>query len=59
VGGSLVASPLGEVVVAAEADPRLLVVDIDLKEVENARKTLAVLHNRAEIAHARKAESLG
>jgi deaminated glutathione amidase len=58
VGGSLVASPLGEVVVAAEADPRLLVVDIDLEEAEKARKTVAVLHNRADFAHTRKAESL-
>jgi predicted amidohydrolase len=60
VGGSLVASPLGEVVVAAEANPRLLVVDIDLDEVEKARKTVAVLRNRSEFAsHGSKAESLG
>ena len=59
VGGSVVASPLGEVVVAAEANPRLLVVDIDLDEVEQARKTVAVLRNRSEFAHRSKAESLG
>lgn len=59
VGGSLVASPLGEVVVAAEADPRLLVVDIDLDEAMKARETVAVLRNRSEFTHLRKAQSLG
>lgn len=59
VGGSLVASPLGEVVVATEANPRLLVVDIDLDEAVKARETVAVLRNRAEFTHLRKAQSLG
>jgi deaminated glutathione amidase len=59
VGGSIVASPLGEVVVAAEADPRLLVVDIDLDEAVKARETVAVLRNRSEFTHERKAQSLG
>src|SRR3954462_2526176 len=47
VGGSLIASPLGEVVVQADANPRLLVADLDLGAVTNARNTLAVLRNRA------------
>jgi predicted amidohydrolase len=48
VGGSLVASPLGEVVVAAGSDPQLLVSDLDLATVEKARETIAVLRNRTE-----------
>lgn len=59
VGGSLVASPLGEVVVAAEANPRLLVVDIDLDEAAKARETVAVLRNRSDFTHLGKAQSLG
>ena len=47
VGGSLVASPFGEVVVEAAERPRLLVAHIDLAEVESARDTLAVLRNRS------------
>jgi predicted amidohydrolase len=48
VGGSLVASPLGEVLAEAQADPALVVVDIDLDAVTAARDTLAVLRNRSE-----------
>jgi predicted amidohydrolase len=59
VGGSLVVAPLGEVVVAAEADPRLLVVDIDVGEAAKARETIAVLRNRSEFTHLGKAQSLG
>jgi predicted amidohydrolase len=59
VGGSLIASPLGEVVAAADADPRLLVADIDLAAVDDARDTLAVLRNRASFAQPDKAESRG
>jgi predicted amidohydrolase len=59
VGGSLVVSPLGEVVVAAEANPRLLVVDLDLDEVTKARETIAVLRNRSEFTRLGKAQSLG
>ena len=59
MGGSLVVAPLGEVVVAAEADPRLLVVDIDVGEAEKARETIAVLRNRSEFTHLGKAQSLG
>jgi predicted amidohydrolase len=50
VGGSLVASPLGEVVVAAGSDPQLLVSDLDLANVEKARETIAVLRNRTEFS---------
>lgn len=57
VGGSLVASPLGEVVADADADPRLVVADIDLDAVTSARNTLAVLRNRSVFAQTDKAES--
>ena len=59
VGGSLVVSPTGAVLVAAGADPQLLVADIDLDAVESARDTIAVLRNRSEFTHVGKAESLG
>jgi deaminated glutathione amidase len=48
VGGSLVASPLGEVVAVAGRDRQLLVSDLDLAAVEKARETIAVLRNRTE-----------
>ncbi len=57
VGGSLVASPFGEVVTQAEDNPRLIVVDIDLAEVTAARDTLAVLRNRSGFAQINRAES--
>jgi deaminated glutathione amidase len=57
VGGTLVASPFGEVVASAGADPQLLVADIELDHVTAARDTIAVLHNRSDFAHASKAES--
>ncbi|MET0702086.1 MAG: carbon-nitrogen hydrolase family protein [Mycobacterium sp.] len=57
VGGSLVASPYGDVVVSAGADPQLLVSEVDLDSVEKARDTLAVLRNRSELAQTDKAES--
>ena len=59
VGGSLVASPLGEVLAAAGADPQLLITDIDLDAVQKARDTIAVLRNRSEFAQPGKAESRG
>jgi predicted amidohydrolase len=59
-GGSLVASPLGEVVAAAAgSEPQLLVADIDLAEAVAARDTIAVLRNRAEFTQSGKAESRG
>lgn len=63
VGGSLVASPYGEVLAAAGADPELLICDIDVETVEAARETLGVLRNRAGHAsgpaQVDKAESRG
>ncbi len=57
VGGSLVASPLGEVVEAAGADPALLVTDIDTTTVASVRDTIAVLRNRSDFADVDRAES--
>ena len=48
VGGSLIASPLGEVVAQADADPRLIVADVDPEAVTSARDTVAVLRNRSQ-----------
>ncbi|MGY4711939.1 carbon-nitrogen hydrolase family protein [Mycolicibacterium sp. CBM1] len=59
VGGSLVASPLGEVVASAGADPQLVVADVDLDTVGPVRETLGVLRNRSEFAQIDKAESPG
>ncbi len=57
VGGSLVASPFGEVVTAAGAAPELLVADIDLTDVAVAREKIAVLRNHANLTEVGKAES--
>lgn len=57
VGGSLVASPTGEVLVQAGGDPQLLVADLDLEAGRKARETIAVLSNRARFARPDKAES--
>ncbi|RDH77185.1 carbon-nitrogen hydrolase family protein [Mycolicibacterium moriokaense] len=57
VGGSVVASPLGEVVDAAGADPSLLVTDIDPDAVASVRDTIAVLRNRSTLAQPDRAES--
>jgi predicted amidohydrolase len=59
VGGSLVSSPVGQVVAAAGADPQLLVTDLDLTAAQKTRETIAVLRNRTQFTHARKAESRG
>lgn len=45
IGRSLVVSPTGVVVAAAGAAPELLVVDLDLDAVEQARSSLPVLIN--------------
>ena len=58
VGGSLVASAVGEVQTSADADPQLLITDIDLAAAQKARETIAVLRNRSEFAHLGEAESL-
>jgi predicted amidohydrolase len=57
VGGSLVVSPFGDVVVAAGADPQLLVADVALDRVSKARETIAVLRNYSAFANPDKAES--
>jgi predicted amidohydrolase len=46
VGGSLVASAVGEVLASAGSDPQLLVSDLDLEAAQKARETIAVLRNR-------------
>ena len=58
VGGSLVASAVGEVQTSAGADPQLLIADIDLAAAQKARETIAVLRNRSEFTHLGRAESL-
>ncbi|MEZ0050960.1 putative amidohydrolase [Mycobacterium sp. MAA66] len=57
VGGSLVSSPTGAVLAQAGADPELLMIDVDLDSVDQARRSIAVLSNRTEFG--RKAESAG
>src|SRR6476619_3104662 len=46
VGGSLVASAVGEVLASAGSDPQLLITDIDLAAAQKARETIAVMSNR-------------
>ena len=46
VGGSLVASPLGEVLTSAGPDPQLLLCDVDVDSVPAVRDTVGVLRNR-------------
>jgi predicted amidohydrolase len=57
VGGSLVASPTGELLAQAGSDPQLLVAEIDQDAVAAARSTIAVLRNRSNFPHVGKAES--
>jgi predicted amidohydrolase len=57
VGGSLVASPLGEVIESAGPDPQLVVCDIDVDTIPAIRDTLPVLRNRSEFAQRDRAES--
>jgi len=57
VGGSLVASPLGEVVESAGPDPQLVVCDIDVDTIPAIRDTLPVLRNRSEFTQRDRAES--
>lgn len=59
VGGSLVVSPLGEVVASAGSNPQLVVADIDIDRVAEARKSIAVLSNHSDFAQVDKAESVG
>ena len=57
VGGSLVASPFGEVLASAGPDPQLVVADVDVDTVPAVRETLGVLRNRSEFAQIDRAES--
>jgi predicted amidohydrolase len=57
VGGSMVVSPFGTVLASAGSDPELLVTDLDLEQVTEARETIAVLRNYVAFAHGDKAES--
>ena len=59
VGGSLVASPLGEVVTSAGAEQQLVVADIDIDKVAKARESIAVLHNQSGFLQIDRAESRG
>ena len=59
VGGSLVASPLGEVVASAGGSPQLVVADIDVDRVAAARDSIAVLRNHSDFARVDRAESVG
>ncbi|GFG63430.1 hydrolase [Mycobacterium kubicae] len=59
VGGSLVASPFGEVVASAGAQPQLVIADIDPEKVTTARDSIAVLRNHSRFVQLDKAESHG
>jgi len=59
VGGSLVVSPLGEVVASAGDRPQLVVADIDVHRVTEARDNIAVLRNRSDFAQIDRAQSVG
>ena len=59
VGGSLVASPLGEVVASAGGHPELVIADIDIDMVAKARDSIAVLRNQSAFARSDRAESVG
>jgi predicted amidohydrolase len=58
VGGSVVASPTGDILAAAGDDPGLIVTEIDLDAAKKVRETIAVMHNRTDHAWG-KAESRG
>lgn len=57
IGGSLVASATGDVLVTAGAEPQLIVADLDLDESHEVREAIAVLNNRAEVDAPGRAES--
>jgi predicted amidohydrolase len=58
VGGSLVASPLGDVVASAGRHPELVIADIDIDKVAKARDSIAVLRNQSDFARSDRAESV-
>jgi predicted amidohydrolase len=59
VGGSLVASPFGEVIASAGAHPHLVVADVDVDRVAEARESIAVLRNHSVFAQSNRAQSSG
>ncbi|WP_304440333.1 nitrilase-related carbon-nitrogen hydrolase, partial [Mycobacterium sp. E3339] len=59
VGGSLVASPFGDVVASAGPGPQLVVADIDVDRVAKARESIAVLRNHSDFVQLDSAESVG
>ena len=59
VGGSLLASPYGDVLAVEGSDPHLLICDVDIDTVDAAREATAVLHNRSDSPQADRAESRG
>jgi predicted amidohydrolase len=59
VGGSLVVSPLGEVIAAAGAQPQLVAADIDVDKVDKARDSIAVLRNHSSFVRGDEAQSVG
>ena len=59
VGGSMIVSPMGDVVASAGSDPQLLVADIDVGKVAEARESIAVLRNRSDFTQVDRAESVG
>jgi predicted amidohydrolase len=58
VGGSVVVSPLGEVVAGTGPDQQLVVSNLNLTAVDTARESIAVLRNRTEFTSSSRAESL-
>ena len=59
VGGSLIVSPLGDIVASAGSHPQLVVADIEVGRVAEARESIAVLNNRSDFTQVDKAESVG
>ncbi|RFD26324.1 hydrolase [Mycobacterium uberis] len=59
VGGSLVASPFGEVVASAGAESQLIIADINIDNVATARENIAVLRNRSHFTQIDRAQSRG
>ncbi|WP_158015361.1 carbon-nitrogen hydrolase family protein [Mycobacterium basiliense] len=57
VGGSLVVSPLGEVIASAGSEPQLVLADIETDSVARARENIAVLRNQSSFARLDEAES--
>lgn len=49
VGGSLVSSPLGEVLASAGADPELVICDVPVDTVGSVRDTVGMLRNRVRL----------